>query len=121
MNCIQRALWILTALATVAPGLLGCKGPPPTNSAVIAKEPNRLLWGDTHVHTSYSADADLRGKPAADPNTAYHWAKGLPVVDPYTRAKVQLQTPLDFLVVADHAEGLNEAAWSGMVEGAERH
>ena len=121
MNCIQRALWILTALATVAPGLLGCKGPPPTNSAVIAKEPNRLLWGDTHVHTSYSADADLRGKPAADPNTAYRWAKGLPVVDPYTRAKVQLQTPLDFLVVADHAEGLNKAAWSGMVEGAERH
>jgi hypothetical protein len=121
MNCIQRALWILTALATVAPGLLGCKGPPPTNSAVIAKEPNRLLWGDTHVHTSYSADADLRGKPAADPNTAYRWAKGLPVVDPYTRAKVQLQTPLDFLVVADHAEGLNKAAWSGMVEAAERH
>jgi hypothetical protein len=105
----------------MAAGSLGCKGPPPTNSAVIAKEPNRLLWGDTHVHTSDSADADLRGKPAADPNTAYRWAKGLPVVDPYTRAKVQLQTPLDFLVVADHAEGLQKAAWSGMVEAAERH
>lgn len=121
MNRIQRALWILTGVATMAAGSLGCKGPPPTNSAVIAKEPNRLLWGDTHVHTSDSADADLLGKPAADPNTAYRWAKGLPVVDPYTRAKVQLQTPLDFLVVADHAEGLQKAAWSGMVETAERH
>ena len=121
MNRIQRALWILTGVATMAAGSLGCKGPPPTNSAVIAKEPNRLLWGDTHVHTRDSADADLRGKPAADPNTAYRWAKGLPVVDPYTREKVQLQTPLDFLVVADHAEGLHKAAWSVMVEGAERH
>ena len=121
MDRIPKALGILTALTMAAANLLGCKGPPPTNSAVIALEPNRLLWGDTHVHTSASADARTPVNRSADLNTAYHWAKGLPVVDPYTRAKVQLQTPLDFMVVTDHAEGLKKAAWSGMVEAAERH
>ena len=121
MNRIQRSLWMLTALATMAAGSLGCKGPPPTNPGVIAREPNRLLWGETHVHTSASEDARLLGNRSADPNTAYRWAKGLPVVEPYTQARVQLQTPLDFLVVADHAEGLEKAAWSGTIDAAERH
>ncbi|MFV2089682.1 MAG: DUF3604 domain-containing protein [Pseudomonadales bacterium] len=64
----------------------------------------QLLWGDTHLHTSYSFDAFLNNNLTADPDTAYRWAKGLPVVHPYNRTRVQLQTPLDFLVVADHAE-----------------
>ena len=42
----------------------------------------------------------------ADPDTAYRYAKGLPVIHPYHRARVQIRTPLDFLVVADHAEYL---------------
>jgi hypothetical protein len=121
MSRIQRLLWILTALATTASSLLGCKGPPPTNSAVIAREPNRLLWGDTHVHTGDSEDAERPENRLADPDTAYRWARGLPVVHPYTRARVQLQTPLDFLVVTDRAEGLDKAAWSGAVESAETH
>ena len=83
-----------------------CKGPPPTSAGAIAKEPNRLYWGDTHVHTSHSADAYFFQNRSADPHTAYRWAKGLPVVHPYTQAKVQIHTPLDFLVVADHAEML---------------
>ncbi len=121
MERIRTALFILTTLATAVVGLPGCKGPPPTNSAVIALEPNRLLWGDTHLHTSYSADARQLGNLSADPDTAYHWAKGLPVVNPYTRAKVQLETPLDFLVVTDNAEGLGQTEWSSVVDAAERH
>lgn len=69
-----------------------------------ADEPTQLLWGDTHLHTSYSFDAFLNQNRSADPDTAYRWAKGLPVIHPYHRAKVQAETPLDFLVVADHAE-----------------
>jgi hypothetical protein len=121
MDRKKRALWIVTALATMAAGSLGCKGPPPTNPGVIAREPNMLLWGDTHVHTSDSGDAHLMGNRSTDPNTAYRWAKGLPVVDPYTRARIQLQKPLDFLVVADHAESLKQGAWSDTIEAAERH
>jgi hypothetical protein len=65
-----------------------------------------LLWGDTHLHTAYSFDAFLNGNRSADPDTAYRWAKGLPVIHPYHRARVQVKDPLDFLVVADHAEFL---------------
>jgi len=83
-----------------------CKGPPPTSAGAIAKEPTRLYWGDTHLHSSYSADAYFLGNRSADPDTAYRWAKGLPVVHPSTKARVQIHTPLDFLVVADHAEML---------------
>ncbi len=63
-----------------------------------------LLWGDTHLHSSNSFDAFLNRNMSADPATAYRYAKGLPVVHPFHRARVQIDTPLDFLVVADHAE-----------------
>ncbi|MDJ0867284.1 MAG: DUF3604 domain-containing protein [Myxococcota bacterium] len=64
----------------------------------------QLLWGDTHLHTNYSFDAYLFQNRTADPDTAYRYAKGLPVVHPFHGARVQIGTPLDFLVVADHAE-----------------
>jgi hypothetical protein len=67
---------------------------------------NTLLWGDTHTHSSYSFDAFLSANMTADPDTAYRFAKGEPVLHPLHRARVQLARPLDFLVVADHAEGL---------------
>ncbi len=66
----------------------------------------QLLWGDTHLHTSYSFDAFLNNNLSADPHTAYRFAKGLPVIHPYHRARMQLAVPLDFLVISDHAEFL---------------
>jgi len=63
-----------------------------------------VYWGDTHLHTSYSPDAFLMGNQTADPDTAYRYAKGLPVVHPYHKARIQIGTPLDFLVVSDHGE-----------------
>jgi hypothetical protein len=69
-----------------------------------ASEQSQVFWGDTHLHTSYSPDAFFFGNATADPDTAYRYAKGYPVVHPYHKAKIQIGTPLDFLVVADHAE-----------------
>ena len=73
---------------------------------VFAGEARQLLWGDTHLHTNRSMDAFTVGNLTADPATAYRYAQGLPVVHPYHRARVQIETPLDFLVVSDHAEYL---------------
>lgn len=69
-------------------------------------EPLQLLWGDTHLHTSHSTDAYSGGNTLIDPDTAYRYARGEPVLHPTARTKIRLDRPLDFLVVADHSEML---------------
>jgi hypothetical protein len=77
------------------------------SSAATAQEtPDQLLWGDTHLHTNLSVDAYFLENRSADADVAYRFAKGEPVIHPYHRARVQLETPLDFLAVTDHAETL---------------
>lgn len=75
-------------------------------SSSAAAAERQLLWGDTHLHTTYSFDAFLNNNLTADPDTAYRFAKGQPVIHPFHRARMQLAAPLDFLVVSDHAEFL---------------
>jgi hypothetical protein len=69
--------------------------------------PNRVFWGETHLHTSYSWDAGLVGN-SLDPDKAYRFAKGEQVVAS-SGQPVKLVRPLDWLVVADHAESLGVA------------
>ena len=66
--------------------------------------PDQVLFGDTHLHTAYSADAGLTGATTS-PDDAYRFAKGQ-VVTSSNGIPARLQRPLDFLVVADHAENL---------------
>jgi hypothetical protein len=66
--------------------------------------PQRVFWGDTHVHTSFSTDAGMVGNRLG-PADAYRFARGEMVVSS-TGVRARLQRPLDFLVVADHAENL---------------
>jgi len=78
-----------------------------TPSTLIAAENNRqLLWGDTHLHTNNSFDAFLNENRSVTPADAYRFARGEPVTHAYTQTRVQINTPLDFLVVSDHAEFL---------------
>ncbi|WP_371395892.1 DUF3604 domain-containing protein [Fretibacter rubidus] len=69
--------------------------------------PNTVYFGDTHLHTSYSFDAGMVGD-RLDPEQAYRFAKG-EVVTASLGAKAKLSRPLDFLVIADHAESLGIA------------
>ncbi len=74
-------------------------------SSANAQE-TRLYWGDTHLHTSNSTDAYSTGNFVADPDTAFRFAKGQPVIHPSLKTRVRIVRPLDFLVVSDHAEQL---------------
>ncbi len=69
--------------------------------------PRQVFWGDTHLHTSYSTDAGMIGNRLG-PEEAYRFARGEIVVSS-TGVRARLQHPLDFLVVADHAENLGLA------------
>ena len=61
------------------------------------------LWGDTHLHTTISGDAIAFGTILTHAD-AYQLALGKEVVTSHG-IKSKLSRPLDFLVVADHAEG----------------
>ncbi len=63
-----------------------------------------VYWGDTHLHTSYSTDSGMLGNTLG-PDAAYRFAKGEEVRSA-AGMRARLIRPLDFLVVADHAENL---------------
>ncbi len=69
--------------------------------------PDRVLWGDTHLHTSYSTDAGMIGN-FLGPDEAFRFARG-ETVRASAGARARLIRPLDFLVVADHSENLGLA------------
>lgn len=69
--------------------------------------PMRVYWGDTHLHTSYSTDAGMFGNRLG-PDDAYRFARGEEVISS-TGLRAKLSRPLDWLVVADHAENLGLA------------
>ena len=66
--------------------------------------PSRVLWGDTHLHTTMSFDARSFGVTLGA-EEAYRFARGEEVVSS-TGQKVRLRTPLDFLVVTDHSDAM---------------
>ena len=69
--------------------------------------PNNVYFGDTHLHTSWSADIGMAGATLG-PEEAYRVSRG-EVVTAHSGWKVKLIRPLDFLVVADHSENLGVA------------
>ncbi len=83
--------------------------------------PDQVLFGDTHLHTAYSADAGFMGATTT-PDDAYRFAKGETVISS-NGIPARLARPLDFLVVADHAENLGLAIAlderSALLEGNE--
>jgi hypothetical protein len=71
--------------------------------------PRQVLWGDTHVHSNLSLDANISGNQGLTPADAYRFARGERVIA-NNGMPVKLRRPLDFLLVSDHAEYLGVMA-----------
>lgn len=96
--------------------LVGCAGNPvqdenqvsasshPKQGQARAGNPDQLLWGDIHLHTEYSMDANTFGAKLS-PEDAYRFAQG-EAVTASNGLTAKLETPLDFLMIADHADYL---------------
>ena len=68
------------------------------------KYPMKVLWGDTHLHTSLSLDARAFGA-ILGPEEAYRFARGDEVRSSHGE-RVKLSRPLDWLVVSDHSDAM---------------
>jgi len=119
---MQRFLQV-AALLTLACGANPAAQPPEVSKSASQGSPRclhyeplrRPLFGDLHVHTSYSMDAyvfDTR----TTPDGAYRFAQGESIqIAPLnaqglpTRQQ-QIDRPLDFAAVTDHAENFGSGA-----------
>ena len=77
--------------------------PPQASGGKVERYPLKTaLYGDLHVHTSWSADAYAGGNRLG-PNTAYRFARG-EEVELQNGLVAKLEVPLDFVALTDHAE-----------------
>ena len=104
MKRVQLAAIAVVAIAAISPGELAAK------CADYAPE-RRAYFGDLHVHTRFSQDANWRmGNTQIGPDEAYQFARGAQIALPPYDARgqsdrhAQLDRPLDFMAVTDHAE-----------------
>jgi hypothetical protein len=66
--------------------------------------PNKVLWGDTHLHTDNSLDARAFGVTVS-PEQAYRLARGEEIISTHGE-RVKLSRPLDWLVISDHSDAM---------------
>ena len=100
--------------ADAAPQATGTDFMEPAAEATI--HPQRVYWGDLHMHTRYSFDSYAFGNAALSPDHAFRFAKG-EAITAHNGDKAKLETPLDFLLVSDHAEFLG--VLPGIADGDE--
>ena len=96
-------VWATLLVMLVSPVSVGR-----ADEAALPAYPTQVFWGDTHVHTSLSGDAFTLGTRLT-PDDAYRFAKGEAIRSTGGR-EVRLRRPLDFILIADHAENLGVLA-----------
>lgn len=123
-HALTRKLLSITIAVFVAVGT-AVAGPSPSEEHVAKAHgsgdfspyagrsfPTRPLFGDQHLHTAVSVDAGTMNRLGQE--AAYKFARGEEVLSTHG-LKARLSRPLDWLVIADHAEmyGLMPALLAG--------
>ena len=105
----MKALYTAPLLATLGASVSVAQDDSTTYSPSAGDSyPTRVLFGDTHIHTTLSMDAGMSGATLM-PADSYRFAKG-EEIDSNTGKPIKLSRPLDFAVVADHIENLGFSA-----------
>ena len=94
----------LLALAGCGGGGGGAAATKSDAGVALAEFPERVYWGDTHLHTSNSVDAFGFGVRLG-PEEALRFAMGEEVTSTLG-LKAKLARPLDFLIITDHSDAL---------------
>jgi Protein of unknown function (DUF3604) len=97
LGLLASAVAVTTVSSQVVAQNIGSQSPAQGNPLRDA------YFGETHVHTSWSADAWLFGNRMTDPADAYKYFKGEPIKHPLGY-DIKIDTPLDFAGVTDHSE-----------------
>ncbi|HEY0974934.1 MAG TPA: DUF3604 domain-containing protein [Solimonas sp.] len=106
------ALWLTACGSSTAPDD-GAGGPPGETRCAHFDTQRQPFFGDLHVHTKYSLDANTQGT-IIGPHEAYRFALGERLgIQPYSESGealrfTQLARPLDFAAVTDHGELFGE-------------
>ncbi|GAA4893642.1 DUF3604 domain-containing protein [Ferrimonas pelagia] len=110
-----------TAVAVMVSGLfagaaLAQEETNPGYSPFVDKDyPRTVYFGDTHMHSAFSADAGMLGLTMSAEDT-FRFARG-EEVKTSSGMRAKIDRPLDFMVLADHSENLGLAPM--LLEGNE--
>jgi len=104
----------IVVLAGCSKPTVAAKATPTSGSASTAadaylpdpnrKYPERVLWGDEHVHTGWSVDAGVSGTTLT-PEDAVRFVRGEEIKSS-TGVLTKLHRPLDWVAVTDHSDAM---------------
>jgi hypothetical protein len=99
-----RNITLLSLAGLFAVSAVAAQEPQEKRYITPSEHPENVYFGDAHVHTVMSMDAAAWGA-SQSPEGAYRYARGEEVTS-FKGWKTQLTRPLDWLVIADHSDGI---------------